>query len=169
MIRAALLAALLAAPAAAQDWQGVVRMAGDLRSADALATYRSAAAACIAGRGNAGMTSVIFESAGWAMTPDEAGLTAFQSQHSDVYVLASETGDFCAAFSEGHGTDDATKVLFNIVVAGFLSLDTAPSDLGCKAYALAPGMVGEITSSGNDPTCDDARTSSIRITFGPAE
>jgi hypothetical protein len=169
MIRAGLLTLMLAAPATAQDWTSIVRVAGDLRSADAALTYRSAAAACLAGRGNPDNTALIFESAGWVVTPDEAGLTAFQSQHPAVYVLMSETGDFCAAFSERHGTDAATEALYAIVVAGFLSLDTAPSDLGCKAYALAPGIVAEVTSSGNDPICEDSRSSSIRLTFGPAE
>jgi hypothetical protein len=169
VIRSGILLLALAAPAAAEDWQGVVRMVGDIRSADPALAFRSAAAACIAGRGNADGTALIFESAGWVKSPDEAGLIAFDSSNPDVYVLMSETGDFCAAFSETKGTEDATKALFAIAVAGFLSLDTAPGDFDCKAYALAEGIVAEVTSSGNDPMCRDPRSSALRITFGPVE
>jgi hypothetical protein len=171
VIRTTLLLACIAAPAAAQDWGSVGRVAGELRSSDPALAYRGAAAACIAGQGMTDMTSLIFKSQGWGLVKDaEPGLDAFESpEHSDIYVLMSPEGTFCAAFSERHGTEEATANLFYIALTAQLSVDSAPGDLGCRAYALAAGVVAEVTSSGNDPVCRDRRNSSIRVTFPPDE
>ncbi len=166
MIRAALLALLAASPAAAQDWAGVVRLVGDIRSEDPALAYKAATAACVAGRGDPDWTVMIFQSAGWAYSKeDEPGLDVFQSPHPDVYVLMASDGSFCAAYSESQGTDTATANVFQIIVAGMLSADSAKTEMGCTAFALAPGVVAEVTSSGNDPVCDDRSTSSVRISF----
>jgi hypothetical protein len=170
MVRAALLLALcLVTPAAAQDWGSVGRVAGELKSADPELAYRGAIAACIAGQGKPEYAALIFASQGWTHEKDaEPGLDAFSSpQHDDVYVLMSPEGGFCAAYSEELGTEKATAALFYIIVTAQLSIDSAPGDLGCPAYALAPGVVAEITSSGSDPVCRSSRNSSIRVTFPP--
>jgi hypothetical protein len=52
-----------------------------------------------------------------------------------------------------------------IGAAGFAATATK-GETGCTAFALAPGLVAEVTSSGNDPVCSDANTSQIRLTFG---
>jgi hypothetical protein len=170
MIRAALLALLLAAPAAAQDWSMVNFMSGDLGDSDPVKAYRSAVAACLAGQGDPAATATRFTEAGWTVTENaDMGLTEIASADPNLYVLAAADGSFCAAYSETLGTDSALGNVQIIGGAGGFAFDSAASAMNCIAFQLAPGIVAEVTSSGNDPVCSDAATSSVRFTFGPGQ
>ena len=169
MIRAALLALLLATPVAAQEWSTVEFMARDLDDSDPIKAYRSAVAACLAGRGDAARTAALFTDAGWTFTKDsEPGLDVFDSADPNLYVLAAGDGSFCAAYSEALGTESAIGNVMIVAGAAGLALDSA-SDSECTILRLAPEVTAEITSSGNDPVCFDEKTSSVRFIFGPGQ
>ena len=169
MIRVALLAICLAAPAMAQEWSTVEFMARDLDDSDPIKAYRSAAAACLAGQGDAAKTAALFTEAGWTATEDtDMGLTQIASPDPALYVLIATDGSFCAAYSEALGTDSAVGNVMTISGAAGFTLDTT-SDTDCMTVTLAAGITAEVTSSGNDPVCNDAATSSVRFTFGPGQ
>lgn len=167
LIRPAVLVLLaFATPAIAQEWSTVEFIARDLKKDDAGAVYRGAIAACLAGQGEVEKTAKLFDKGGWTRSDEtEMGLVEYASPSNDFYVVQADDGSFCAAYAESLGTDIATGALQIIAGAGGLSTDTAEGELGCAAYALAPGVVAEITSSGNDPVCSDANTSSVRVLF----
>ncbi len=167
MIRAALLALLIASPAVAQEWSTVEFMARDLKKDDVTAAYRGAVAACLAGQGDVEKTAAYFTEAGWSRADEaEMGTVDYTGPDQSLYVLQAADGSFCAAYSETQGTDAAIANAQIIGGAGGFAFDSAPSEMGCIAFQLAPGIVAEITSSGNDPVCSDAATSSVRFTFG---
>ncbi len=169
MIRLALLSLLLAAPVAAQEWSTVEFIAGDLDDSDPIKAYRSAVAACLAGRGDPAATAARFAEAGWTVTEEaEPGLTRIASADPNLYVLTASDGSFCAATSEALGTDSATGNVMTIAGAAGLALDSA-MDSDCTILRLAPEVTAEITSSGNDPVCFDEKTSSVRFIFGPGQ
>lgn len=60
-----LLAALIAAPLAAQDPAGLDPLLADLASSDPQARLAAAYAACLAGDGDSAKTDAIFTDAGW--------------------------------------------------------------------------------------------------------
>lgn len=171
LIRAALLAFLVpAAPALAQEWSTVEFMARDLKKDDPAAAYRGAVAACLAGQGDVEKTAKLFDKGGWTRSDEtEMGLVEYASPNDDLYVAQADDGSFCAAYAESLGTDVATGALQIVSGAGGLSLETTKGEFDCDAYTLATGVVAEITSSGNDPVCSDAGTSSVRILFGGAQ
>ena len=166
---AALIAAL-ATPALGQEWSTVEFMARDLKKNDPVKAYRGAVAACLAGQGDTAKTADLFEKAGWTVTADaEMGLTEIGGPVDGIYVLTANDGSFCAAYSEIQGTDTAIGNLQIVSGAGGFRLNSAASDMGCDAYTLAPGILAEITSSGNDPACTDGATSQVRFTFGQGQ
>lgn len=169
MIRAALIALLAAVPAAAQEWSTVEFIARDLDDSDPIKAYRAAVAACLAGRGDPAATAARFADAGWTVIEDpEMGLTEIASPDPNLYVLAATDGSFCAATSETLGTDSGAGNVMIIAGAAGLSLEPMP-EIDCTAMRLAPGIHAVITSSGNDPTCFDEKTSSVRLIFGPGQ
>ncbi|MFN4203954.1 MAG: hypothetical protein ACK4GM_12920 [Tabrizicola sp.] len=170
MIRATLLALSLSTPALAQDYGVVNFMARDLADSDPIKAYRSAVAACLVGKGDPAATTARFTEAGWTVTEDaEMGLTQIASPDPGLYVLTASDGSFCAAYSETLGTDEGIANVQIVAGAGGFSLASLDNPMGCIAFQLAPGVQGEITSSGNDPVCTDAATSSVRFTFGPVQ
>jgi hypothetical protein len=170
MIRAAALYVLLATPALAQEWSTVEFMARDLKKDDPAAAYRGAIAACLAGQGDVEKTAAFFTEAGWTRADEaEMGTIDYAGPEGGPYVLQAADGSFCAAYSETQGTDAALGNVQIVGGAGGFAFDSATSDMNCIAFQLAPGIVAEVTSSGNDPVCSDAATSSVRFTFAAAE
>jgi hypothetical protein len=169
VIRFALFSLALAVPAAAQDLSTVEFMARKLNDDDAGKVYASAIAACLAGQGDAEKTAALFTGKDWTLTEEaEMGLNELASPHDAVYVLAATDGSFCAAYAEDRGTDVATANLMVLIGAGGLGSEDVSTADGCFAFQLTPTIVAEVTSSGNDPVCQDDATSSVRFTFAPA-
>jgi hypothetical protein len=170
MIRTALLALCLGTPALAQDYGIVSFMTGDLDDRDPAKAYRSATAACLLGKGDPAATVARFTEAGWTVTEDaDMGLTQIASADPNTYVLMATDGSFCAAYSETLGTDSGIANVQIVGGAGGFSMASVDNPMGCIAFQLAPEVQVEITSSGNDPVCTDAATSSVRFTFGPGQ
>jgi len=168
MIRAALLAlTVLATPVAAQDWSVARYMSGALNSADSTEAYRAAIAACLVGEGDPTATLAPFAENGWAVTEDaEMGLTEIASPNPDLYVLMASDGSFCAAYNEAIGTEAAFLQMQTLIASTGIGAPSTPDDMGCMVYTLTPEIRLQPTSSGNDPVCEDANTSSVRVTFG---
>lgn len=165
----AALCLMLASPALAQDWSVVEFMARDAKKDDPAKAYRGAVAICLVGQGDAAATAALFEKAGWTLTADpEAGVNEFASPLDDIHALAADDGSFCAAYAETLGTDRALGNLQIIGAAAGLSFDSLIRDDDCLAFALAPGIQGEVTSSGNDPVCHSDTSSSVRFLFDGA-
>jgi hypothetical protein len=158
MMRTAFCALMLAGPAAAQSMDA-------LTGADEVAMYQSAIAACVVGQGDAAATAEIFTSAGWTVAEDEPGLNLISGPNADIYVLAATDGSFCAAYAEIIGTTAAIGNLQIIGKAAGFSEKGALGEMGCFALQLTPSIIAEVTSSGNDPVCNDIDTSSVRISF----
>lgn len=163
---AAALCVLLAAPALAQDWSTVEFMARDLKKDDAIRAYRGAVAACLAGQGDVEKTAAFFVDAGWTRTDEaEMGTIDYAGPDDSLYVLQAADGSFCAAYSETQGTDSAIGNLQIIGGGAGLTLESLDMPDGCIALALGGGIQAEVTSSGNDPTCSSATSSSVRFIF----
>jgi hypothetical protein len=170
MIPAVLLALMAAAPAPAQEWSMVEFLASDLDDDKLPQAYAAAMAACLLGQGDAAATSALFTDAGWTLTAEtEMGLNSIASQHEGLYVLAAADGNFCAAYSEETGTDVATSLLMQLVAFTGLGTAVAPGTSECTSLQLTPAIGIEVTSSGNDPVCEDAGTSQVRFTFAATE
>lgn len=145
-------------------------MASDLDDDKLPQAYAAAMAACLLGQGDAAATSALFTDAGWTLTADtEMGLNSIASQHEGLYVLAATDGSFCAAYSEETGTDVATSLLMQLVAFTGLGTAVAPGTSECTSLQLTPAIGIEVTSSGNDPVCEDAGTSQVRFTFAATE
>lgn len=107
--------------------------------------------------------------AGWTVERNEdAGSIDFTPATSEVWGMASLAGDFCMVAIETLGTPITVHAIMQ-----FLPPDapTEPSgysaDLGCPYWTISPGVNAELTSSGNDPVCEDYATSAVRFTFNP--
>lgn len=162
--------ACLTLPAAAQEWSTVEFMARGLKKDDPAQAYRGAVAACLAGQGDVDKTAALFEKGGWTRSDEaEMGTVEYVGANADIYVLQADDGSFCAAYSEVQGTDTGLGNLQIVGGAAGLSFDHALSDAGCDSYTLAPGILAEVTSSGNDPVCTDPATSQVRFSFGAGQ
>lgn len=174
MIRAAILALLstlpVAAPAMALDLFMAESSLRTLNDSDPTRAYGAALAACLVGQGDAARTAALFTDAGWALTAEtEMGLNQFTSSHAALYVLAAIDGSFCAVYAEDTGTDIAAAQMMQLVASTGLGTSVMPGTSDCVSVQLTPAIGIEVTSSGNDPVCDDAATSSVRFTFGPGQ
>ena len=174
MIRAATLALLaalpVAAPAMALDLFMAESSLGALTDSDPTRAYGAALAACLVGQGDAGRTASLFTDAGWTLTTDtDMGMNQIASTHSALYVLAAIDGSFCAVYAEDTGTEIAATQMMQLVASTGLGTSVAPGTSDCTSVQLTPAIGIEVTSSGNDPVCDDDATSSVRFTFGPGQ
>jgi hypothetical protein len=166
----ALAACLFAAPAVAQDWFMVEVMTADLGDESPDKVYSAAIAACAFGQGDAAKTAALFTDKGWALTEQpDMGVNEIASPHDSVYVLAASDGSFCAAYSEAIGTEVAAAQLMLIVASMGLGTSVGPGTSDCTSLQITPLIGAEVTSSGNDPVCEDAATSSVRFTFGAGQ
>lgn len=174
MIRATTLALVVtlpvAAPAMALDLFMAEATLGALSDSDPSRAYGAALAACLVGQGDAARTAALFTDAGWTLTADdEMGLNQIASTHDALYVLAASDGNFCAVYAEDTGTDVAAAQMMLLVAGTGLGTSVAPGTSDCTSVQLTPAIGIEVTSSGNDPVCDDEATSSVRFTFGPGQ
>jgi hypothetical protein len=167
ILRPAIILALLLAPpaSAAQDVEALRNMVAALNNADEVAMYQSAIAGCLLGQGDSAATAQIFASAGWTVAEDEPGLNYISGPNPEVYVLAATDGTFCATYAETIGTTPAIGSLQAVGKSAGFSEEGTTGEIGCFALQLTSAIVAEVTSSGNDPVCEDPNTSSVRITF----
>jgi hypothetical protein len=173
MIRAATLAlaaALASAtPAMALDLFMAESSLRGLGDADPARAHGAAIAACLVGQGDAARTAALFTDAGWTLTSDtDMGLNQITSSHAALSVLAATDGSFCAVYAEDTGTEIATAQMMLLVASTGLGTSVAPGTSDCTSVQLTPVIGIEVTSSGNDPVCEDAATSQVRFTFGAA-
>jgi hypothetical protein len=174
MIRATTLALMIALPVAAPLMALDLFMAESslrtLNDSDPSRAYGAALAACLVGQGDAARTAALFTDAGWTLTEEtEMGLNQIASTHAALYVLAAVDGNFCAVYAEDTGTDIAAAQMMVLVTSTGLGTSVAPGASDCTSVQLTPAIGIEVTSSGNDPVCEDAATSSVRFTFGPGQ
>jgi hypothetical protein len=174
MIRATTLALMIALPVAAPVMALDLFMAESslrtLNDSDPSRAYGAALAACLVGQGDPSRTAALFTDAGWTLTEEtEMGLNQIASSHAALYVLAAVDGNFCAVYAEDSGTDVAAAQMMLLVASTGLGTSVAPGTSDCTSVQLTPAIAIEVTSSGNDPVCEDAATSSVRFTFGPGQ
>lgn len=172
MIRAAILAAAAlsaAAPAMALDLFMAESSLRNLDATDPARAHGAAIAACLVGQGDAARTAALFTDAGWTLTADaDMGLNQITSSHAALYVLAATDGSFCAVYAEDTGTEIATAQMMQLIASTGLGTSVAPGTSDCASVQLTPVIGIEVTSSGNDPVCEDEATSQVRFTFGAA-
>jgi hypothetical protein len=173
MIRRAviLVAAAMASatPAMALDLFMAESSLRGLGDADPARAHGAALAACLVGQGDAARTAALFTDAGWTLTADaDMGLNQITSSHDALYVLAATDGSFCAVYAEDTGTDVAAAQMMLLVASTGLGTSVGPGASDCISVQLTPAIGIEVTSSGNDPVCEDAATSQVRFTFGAA-
>jgi hypothetical protein len=174
MIRATTLALVVTLPVAtpviALDLFMAESALRTLDDTDPSRAYGAALAACLVGQGDAAKTAALFTEAGWTLTADaDMGLNQIASTHDALYVLAATDGSFCAVYAEDTGTDIAAAQMMQLVAGTGLGTSVAPGTSDCTSVQLTPAIGIEVTSSGNDPVCEDAGTSSVRFTFGPGQ
>jgi hypothetical protein len=161
-----LLAAALAAPAAAdnQALLGLVRSAGQPAEAGG---YLGGIAACVLGGGVVEATAALFTETGWTREDDtEMGLIYLSGPQGDLGATVALDGSFCEVASEAIGTETARAYLVATLAAAGASQDLGTDPFGCTTHLAAPGVTGTVTSTGQDPVCEDAGTSAVRVTFG---
>ncbi|MCU0801038.1 MAG: hypothetical protein MUD11_04560 [Rhodobacteraceae bacterium] len=166
MMRAAIIAMMLATPAMAQDWKMVEFLTSDLDDEKPGQAFGAAIAACMLGQGDAAKTAALFTDAGWTLTADaEMGLNQIASPHASLSVLAATDGSFCAVDSMETGTDVAASLLLQTVSFAGLGTSVAPGPGACTSLQVTPAIAVEVTSSGQDPVCDDPTNSAVRFYF----
>jgi hypothetical protein len=166
MIRISLLALMLATPAMAED-NSVLKF--QLRSLDNQnddSALTPLIAACLLGNGDGEATAKFFTDAGWARNDDtEMGMVSLTPAWGDPYVTLYENGAICDVTSETMGLMRADGNLVPLMAAAGIKVSRADVPSGCVAYDLGNGIIAEMSSSGNDPTCQSDSTSNIRFTF----
>lgn len=169
MLKAALLGALLAAPALAQDRAGLDPLLAGFASQSGEERLAAAYAACLAGDGDTAATDALFTAAGWERVVEpEMGTVEFTSPDRSLYAMIWDADGFCMVLDEATGTDAARAVLDRVIAAaGYASEPVAEPDF-CPLLQLKRGLRVELTSSGNDPVCDSADTSGTRFQWEAA-
>lgn len=169
MIRAAALALALAVPAGAQDLSGLaVLMDGPETPEQGLA---AAYAACLAGDGETEPTAEHFARMGW-MRQDQPdmGTVEFWSDDPNFWAMVWDgEGGFCMVSDETIGTETARNTLEGVSAAAGYGLTPTQPDSMCPLFELKPGLVAELTSSGQDPVCDDPMNSAVRFTWSAGQ
>lgn len=161
-----LLAAAHAAPAAADNTAllGLVRGAGQPAMAGG---YLGGIAACVLGGGVVEATASLFTETGWTREDDtEMGLIYLGSPQGDLGATVAMDGGFCEVASESIGTAEARALLVAALAAAGASQATGTDPYGCTVHLAAPGVTAGVTSTGQDPVCEDAGTSAVRLGFG---
>lgn len=121
-------------------------------------------ALCLLGQGEAGPVIEALRADGFAVeTVAEMGATFLTSPRHDYSVSLYMDGLICDVSTERTGTDGALATL--MVLAGLVGW--SHDDGECTRLRVA-GARAEVTSTGNDPVCFDARTSNLRFAFGEA-
>lgn len=149
---------------------GILRaMVDDLDHKDPYMRLNGAVAACLAGEGDQYLTTSLFEDHGWKPRIDEdMGIVEMTRPGDDLlYAWVAEDGSSCRVWSEEIGTHAAGIILKDLADAARIRTEPATGDSGCAGMSLIAGNVGyvvEVTSAGNDPTCDDESTSGVHFT-----
>ena len=166
-----LLAALAAAPLCAQGSGGLDPLLADLAGSDPQARLGAAYAACLAGDGDSAKTDAIFTGAGWdRIAEPEMGVVEFTSPDRRQFAMIWDVDGFCMVLDEGTGTDAARIVLNGVVAAaGYQPKPVQQPGGDCPLTELKPGLVAELTSSGNDPVCETPGSSGVRFSWETAE
>lgn len=155
--RPALVLALLAAPAFAQDERPVYQMLEGIE-------------ACLLGAGAVDATSKLLTKASWTVEPDpEAGIVDFlPGEGTDTFAFMSNTVGYCHVEAMALGTVSTAGLLELFLAEGdhdITSVTTGTNEAGCATQTLSNGVVVEITSAGNDPVCTSDMTSGLRFLF----
>jgi hypothetical protein len=161
-----LAAATFATPAPADNnaLLGLVRSAGQPAETGG---YLGGIAACILGGGEVEQTASLFTETGWTREDDaEMGLIYLSGPQGDLGATLAVEGGFCEVASGAIGTDAAKVLLVAALTAAGASQATGTDAYGCTTYLAAPGVTAIVTSTGQDPTCDDNGTSAVRLGFG---
>jgi hypothetical protein len=157
---------LLAGPAAAQEMMILDMQMGDLEEAQDEQALRPLLAACLLGNGDAEVTAALFTDAGWTREDEtDMGMIALTPPWGDPYVTIYDGGAICDVTSEELGLMIADQNLVPLLLAAQFQIDRTEVPSGCMAYDLGGGIVAELTSSGNDPTCQSDGNSNVRFTF----
>lgn len=158
MIRTAVLLALFAAPAAAQD-------------ADPAGQLVEGYIACYMGHGAPDTVAPNLGLYGWTHEAGEDGITtALPGIGGDSFVLIANDASFCHVESMTLGTTKAAEVLAVALQGANVTLPertTGPD--GCATYDLGDGVTATLTSGGNDPTCTSDTDSGVRFDFAATE
>ncbi len=153
----------LALPAAAQSFDAALAA---LSRPEGQEGQIAALAACLADGGTADAVRARFASAGWAEEVDgEMGLIDFALPAGGLAVTLAGDGSFCEVASETIGTATAAGSVARLAEILGTPLAPAKGPLGCLAFTLA-GATVEVTSTGQDPSCDSDTTSAIRAQTG---
>jgi hypothetical protein len=169
MIRAALLMALLATPAAAEDRAMLGFALGDLEKPTETPVLRAAAAACILGDGQAEAIAAPLVEAGWTrQDDDEMGVVTLYPSGGSVGVNLYDGGLICEVASEVWGTETGLSAVQILSASAGLRLDSLQSEDGCMAMQLTDQISVTLTSTGQDPVCFSQTTSSLRFTYANA-
>ena len=170
LMTAASLAALAPLPLAALDMNVIEYMAKDLKRDGSAKKYNGAIASCLAGNGDPAKTAEYFAQGEWDVTPQpEMGIIEFSGPDENVYAMAADDGSFCMASAEDQGFISAMGKLQVMGLAAGLKFKEVPHPTGCLTFEMENGLTGQITSSGNDPVCEDENTSSVRFEWAAAQ
>jgi hypothetical protein len=159
MIRPALFSLLLATPAFADD--GALRMIAEGTGVPPRGIER-AYAACVLSAGQIDPVIEVLADLNLARNDDtEMGVTTLSAPDLPFAITFYDKGAICDVSSESIGTTEARIPLS--IVAGMTGFQM---DSAAECFTAIMGTVrAQLTSSGNDPVCEDANTSNVRFTL----
>jgi hypothetical protein len=125
-------------------------------------------AACMIGATDPEIAIATLEEAGWNPLEGADDTLGFDRDGSFASVLTvSLTPGFCMVETDWQGTEDALATLLGTLDGmGWPVGDIADDGTGgCPYVDLRIGVLAQISSAGNDPTCTSATVSAIRFTI----
>lgn len=162
----ALLMALSAAPAIAQDRMMLEFALRDLKKPTETPVLRAAAAACLLGDGQTEAIAAPLVAAGWSrQDDDEMGMVTLYPEGGSVGVNLYDGGRICEVASEVWGTENGLAAIQILSGIAGLRLDSIDSADNCIALQLTDTTSVTLTSTGQDPVCQSETTSSLRFTY----
>lgn len=159
---------LLAQPIASPALQ---EMVAELQADEPAARLGGAIAACLTHAGDPDMTASAFQDHGWlAEAEPEMGIIMVnRPEDEQIWVWLADDGSSCRIWSEEVGTDETTSLLHQLLDSAEIDSEDSLGEIDCPALML-PGVTSdlliEVTSSGNDPTCNQNSASAVHITLG---
>ena len=157
-LRRALLLALLATPAMAQD-------------ADPVSQLIEGYLTCFMGHGDPDVVAPNLGLYGWTHDEPQDGISvALPGAGDATFVLITEDASFCHVESLAVGTQKAAETLALALQGAATTLPDPGTDaMGCALYDLGSGTTATLTSGGTEPTCTSDTTSTLRFDFAPTE
>lgn len=157
-MRAAALLLLLASPVSAQD-------------ADPANQLIEGYVPCLMARGDAEVISSNLALYGWTTEGPQDGIfTAFPGVGGDTFLLTAQDASFCHIESLVIGTRRAAEMLgYSMTGTGLTLPDPGQDAQGCATYDFGNGILATLTAGGENPACTSDTTSTLLITFAPAD